>query len=73
LVFSDTGYNQAIPYLKETVRNDPGNAQAWLALGMAYQNVERPAEAKGPYQQYLRLKPNGAMADEVRKTLQAMP
>jgi len=69
MVLSDTNYREAVPLLKESVATDGTNAQAWLALGMALQNMNRLNEAKGPYQQYLKLKPTGTMADEVRAAL----
>jgi hypothetical protein len=73
LVMSDVGYKEAIPYLKDAVKDDPANAQAWLALGIALQNLGRDAEAKTPYKEFLKLKPKGAQADEVRAALQAIP
>ncbi len=73
LVFSETGFKEAIPHLKEATRADPANARAWLALGIALQNLSRDAEAKGPYRKYLELNPKGADADEVRAALQAIP
>ncbi len=69
MVLSDTAYREAVPLLKESVASDATNAQAWLALGMAFQNLGRNNEAKGPYQQYLKLRPSGTMADEVRAAL----
>ena len=72
MVLSDTGYREAVPLLKESVQTDANNAQAWLALGMAFQNMGRNAEAKVPYQKYLRLKPTGSMADEVRAALEQL-
>jgi CheY-like chemotaxis protein len=73
LVFSETGFKEAIPHLKEATRADPANARAWLALGIALQNLSRDAEAKGPYRKYLELNPKGSDADEVRAALQAIP
>lgn len=73
LVLSDSGYREAIPLLKDAVKADPTNAQAWLALGMAHQNLGQDGQAKAPYQQYLKLRPNGAMAAEVREALKAIP
>ncbi len=73
LVLSDSGYREAIPYLRAATAAEPGNAQAWLALGMALQNLGKDADAKGPYQQFLRLQPNGAQASEVRAALKAIP
>ncbi|MDP1825727.1 MAG: response regulator [Archangium sp.] len=73
LVMSDMGYKEAIPYLKDAVKDDAANAQAWLALGIAFQNLGRDGEAKQPYREFLKLKPRGAQADEVRAALQAIP
>jgi CheY-like chemotaxis protein len=72
LVLSETGNKEAIPLLVEAVKSDPNNAQAWLALGIAYQNLGRDAEAKAPYREYLKLKPSGTQSDEVRAALQAI-
>ena len=73
LVMSDMGYKEAIPYLKDAVKDDPASHQAWLALGIAFQNLGRDNEAKTPYREFLKLKPRGAQADEVRAALQAIP
>ncbi|MBL9038094.1 MAG: response regulator [Archangium sp.] len=73
LVFSDNGYREAIPYLKAATSNDVTNPRAWLALGIAYQNLGREAEAKGPYQQFLKLQPTGSQASEVRAALKSIP
>ncbi|MBL8918537.1 MAG: response regulator [Myxococcaceae bacterium] len=73
LVFSETGFREAIPHLKEATKVDPSNARAWLALGIALQNLGRDAEAKQPYRKFLELNPKGAQADEVRMALQAIP
>ena len=73
LVLSETGFKEAIPYLRAATAADASNAQAWLTLGIALQNLDRKAEAKNPYQQYLRLMPNGPQAGEVREALKAIP
>lgn len=73
LVFSETGFKEAIPHLKEATKADPANARVWLALGIALQNLGRDGEAKGPYRKYLELNPKGAQAEEVRAALQAIP
>src|SRR5690606_25101515 len=39
LVMSDMNYKEAIPYLKDAVKEDPASSQAWLALGIAFQNL----------------------------------
>jgi Flp pilus assembly protein TadD len=70
---SDMGYKEAIPYLKDAVKDDSTNAPAWLALGIAYQNLGQDTAAKQPYREFLKLRPKGAQADEVRAALQAIP
>jgi Flp pilus assembly protein TadD len=72
LVMSETGFKEAVPLLNAGVKNNPTNAQAWLALGMAYQNIGQDAAAKGPYTEYLKLQPKGTTSDEVREALKAM-
>ena len=72
LVFSETGFKEAIPHLKEATKADPANSRAWLALGIALQNLGRDGEAKAPYRRYLELNPKGAQAEEVRAALQAI-
>ncbi|MCA2981915.1 MAG: tetratricopeptide repeat protein [Myxococcaceae bacterium] len=73
LVFSETGFREAIPHLKEATKVDPANARAWLALGIALQNLGRDAEAKAPYRKFLELSPTSPQAAEVRAALQAIP
>ncbi len=72
LVMGETGFKEAVPLLKDGVKEDPQNAQAWLALGMAYQNIGQDRAAKQPYQEYLKLKPKGPTSDEIRMALEAM-
>lgn len=66
---SESGYREAIPYLNFGLEEEPRNAQGWLALGIAYQNLGRAEDAKGPYREYLKLRPTGAQADEIRNAL----
>lgn len=73
LVMSDSSFKEAIGYLRDGVKEDPKNAQAWLALGIALQNLGRDAEAKQPYKEFLKLRPSGSQADEVRAALKAIP
>jgi Flp pilus assembly protein TadD len=71
-VMTDSNYKDAVPLLQEGVKSDTENAHAWLALGIAYSNLGRDAESKTPYSEYLRLKPRGATADEVRSVLKTI-
>jgi len=69
LVSSETGFREAIPLLQAAAKADPGNSQVWLALGEALQNTGRDHEARGPYNEYLKLKPTGETANEIREAL----
>ncbi|MFZ5470321.1 MAG: response regulator [Myxococcota bacterium] len=69
LVMSDTGYREAVKLLQEVVKAEASNAQAWLALGMAYQMTGREKDAWGPYKRYLLLSPTGKSAADIRKML----
>lgn len=73
LVMSDQGYREAVPYLQDAVKDDPENASAWMALGVALYNLGREKDAKAPFQEYLKLKPNGPEARDVRETLKTIP
>jgi CheY-like chemotaxis protein/TolA-binding protein len=73
LVMSDQGYKEAVPYLKDAVKDDPENASAWMALGVALYNLGREREAKVPFQEFLKLKPNAPEARDVRETLKMIP
>jgi TolA-binding protein len=69
LVMSDQGYKEAVPYLEEAVRDEPGNATAWLSLGLAYFNLGRERDARAPFEEFLKLTPNAPQARDVRDTL----
>jgi cytochrome c-type biogenesis protein CcmH/NrfG len=49
---------EKIEDLKETVRKDPENLDAWMKLGNTYFEHNRSREAIEAYTQYLSLKPN---------------
>jgi cytochrome c-type biogenesis protein CcmH/NrfG len=48
---------EKIEDLKETLREDPKNLQAWLKLGDIYFDYNKYREASEAYQQYLTIKP----------------
>lgn len=73
LVMSDRDFSEGTRLLKAVVAADPNDADAWLALGIGYQNLRRDAEAVVPYKQYLKLKPNGQSAPDVRESLKSLP
>ena len=69
MVYSDTSYRKAIPLLLRGTQDEPDNERYWLALGIAYQNANQSANARKAYKTYLKLKPEGASAREVRSIL----
>lgn len=72
MVMNDTGFRESIPVLREGLNEDPKNFRAWFALGIALQNTGKNSEAAQAYREFLKLKPTGAQADEVRVILQSL-
>ena len=76
LVRSDpsvAGYAEALKVLQESLDGESSNAQAWLALGMAYQFTHRDDRAVIAYKKFLELEPQGPSSAEVRAMLQQLP
>ena len=72
LVRSDpraSGYAEALILLEESLATRRDDAQAWLALGMAYQFTRRDADAVRAYKEFLLLEPQGSASNEVRAML----
>jgi cytochrome c-type biogenesis protein CcmH/NrfG len=75
LVRSDpgrSGYREAAHLLARTLGPDGDDAQAWLALGVAYQFTNQTSKAAEAYQRYLSLEPTGKSAADVRATLKQL-
>lgn len=75
LVRSDpraSGYAEALDLLEESLATRRDNAQAWLALGMAYQFTRRDADAVRAYKEFLLLEPQGSASNEVRAMLKQL-
>jgi len=75
LVRSDpraSGYAEALSLLEESLATRRDNAQAWLALGMAYQFTRRDADAVRAYKEFLLLEPQGSASNEVRAMLKQL-
>jgi tetratricopeptide (TPR) repeat protein len=53
--------DQALSYLAEAVRLDPGYVEARLNLGVIYAKTDRPEEALDQYERALELEPNLAL------------
>ncbi|WP_408891172.1 response regulator [Myxococcus faecalis] len=69
---SESAFREATKLLVDVVRDDEKNARAWLSLGMAYQSIGKNSEAGRAYNQYLKLEPSGASANEVRAMLKSL-
>jgi hypothetical protein len=77
-------YNQAVIFwnqqkgpeaqaaLEKAVAADPKMADAQYLLGIVYVNQNKLADAKKPFQEYLKLEPSGPHADEVKQMLAAI-
>jgi len=75
LVRSDpaaAGYAEAMKLLEDALQAEGSNAQAWLALGMAYQFSRRDDRAVIAYKKFLELDPKGSSSSEVRTMLQQL-
>jgi tetratricopeptide (TPR) repeat protein len=53
-------YEKALPYLIETVKRNPGHAQAYFQIGYCLARLGQYKEAIGPYKQAIRIKPEDA-------------
>jgi Flp pilus assembly protein TadD len=62
-------YNSAIDTLQEAVNGNPQNPTFHYHLGMAYEKVNNPALAKKQLEYTLKISPNYAQADEIKKLL----
>ncbi|GEJ56849.1 DUF4388 domain-containing protein [Anaeromyxobacter diazotrophicus] len=62
----------AIAALQRAVELDGANAGAYIALGEALLGEQRAAEARGAFERYLALEPQGGRAEEVRAALERM-
>lgn len=59
----------ALPLLLKAVRKAPKNAQIHRGLGITYASLQKTAEARKHYMEYLRLAPNSDEAPQVRRML----
>lgn len=60
---------EAIEALKEALNNDPTLAEAQRALGTAYGRIGDEESSTKAYQYYVRMAPNAADADEIRRMI----
>jgi tetratricopeptide (TPR) repeat protein len=66
-------YNASIDMLQQAVKEDPKNPTYHYHLGLAYQKANDYAMARKQLESALQINPNYSQADEIRKTLSAMP
>jgi tetratricopeptide (TPR) repeat protein len=66
-------YSSAIDTLQEAVNANPKNPNFHYHLGMAYEKANNPAMAKKQLEYTLKISPNYAQADEIRKVLSESP
>lgn len=72
MAYYNTGeYDKAIKDLNEAVRRDPAVADAYLGLAHSYYKKGRTEEAVRNAEKYLRFKPSGPWADEMRDLIRA--
>jgi tetratricopeptide (TPR) repeat protein len=62
-------YNPALKWAWEAVKVDPNQASAHLLLGSVYQELGKLKLAKIAYRSFLRIRPTGPMAAEIRMIL----
>jgi tetratricopeptide (TPR) repeat protein len=55
--------------LKEAVELKPDAAAAWVGLGQAQQKLRKNDDARRSYEEYLKLNPDSADAEKVKKAL----
>jgi Tetratricopeptide repeat len=66
-------YQMSVDWLKIAIGIDPKRAVAYLNLGDALVKLNRNAEARQAYTQYIELAPNSEAAPDVKRKLDALP
>lgn len=69
---NEKNYIAAESRLKEAVELKPDAAPAYIGLGQAQQKLGKMADARLSYEAFLKLTPDGADADKVRKALDSL-
>ncbi len=62
-------YSSAIDLLQEGLAKQPNNAGMHYHLGLAYQKMNKSAQAREEFEKALKLNPKTADADAIRKAL----
>ena len=63
---------KALGFALRAVKANPQNADGFLVIGAVQQEKNNRSEAKAAYEQYLKLSPKGAFADEIRSIVSKM-
>jgi len=66
-------FQDSVLWFQQAIALDPKRASAYLNLGDAYTKLNRTAEARQAYTQYLELAPNSKSALGVRRKLATLP
>ena len=66
------GFNAAEAEFGRAAKYAPRMAEAWLMLGTAQQMLGKNAPAKRSYERFLKLRPKGKTASEIREMLKSM-
>lgn len=70
-IFMESGNDQRVIDLSTlAIELNPKNEDAYIYLGSSYQNIKKAKSAIKPYEEYLRLNPNGKHATEIRNLLE---
>lgn len=70
-IFMEQGNDQRVVDLSSRLIDmNPKNDEAYVFLGSAYQNLKQAKSAIKPYEDYLRLNPDGKHANEIRNLLE---
>lgn len=63
---------EAIPLLERARRLDPDEPSVWFFLGLAYTDVDRPAEAVSAYESFTRFLPPGSVRDHIEARIRLL-
>ena len=66
-------YRAAASRFREALEWKPGDAEATYKLALSEEKLGQLAEARQAYEEYLKILPRGAFADDSRKAIERLP